>query len=539
MGYPKQTELGIYLDIYAYLDHVGVPDGTSLADAMDIIASDPRVLDVNGDIEGSKEFRDNYFVLRDAVERDPYLAGLIIQNQTDHMDKPFYDVHASTFVSPDGKDVFVAFRGTGDGRWINNAEGMSSTGSYVQLAAVDYFEFIFKENGWGDGTNLTLTGHSMGGNLAQYITMTSEHREYVDRCLSIDGPQHSPEAIAAISQLPDYETQRDKIWNISGENDPVNQLGKRIVKPEHEFYIDQSDVEPSYNGLNIFDYHIILSLLDENGKVKGRVDEPGEVGKLSRRVSDIIMEMPPDERRDVMTGVMEIVEVIIGNVDISTAQADNEILNGLDVLLSTIVLDRISPDGITSEQLCEIIMKHYNKKDFYKDIGRTSAVLMVCFSCPIPGLAPIIIKRLEELERKFKDSLDMEGWEGIIVLDRVKDAVSKLVELIKEVINDLKEWYQRTFKRGYNLALGHPELYIDTAAFENYGKRLEALYNKIRDVEDLLDNVYWWSSLSLPELNAVGNAVRRTGSLRTIKRCASYFSKTAKEFDQAENELKI
>ena len=45
--------------------------------------------------------------------------------------------------------------------------------------------------------NIIVTGHSKGGNKAQYVTINSKYNDLIDKCFSFDGQGMSPEAIEA------------------------------------------------------------------------------------------------------------------------------------------------------------------------------------------------------------------------------------------------------------------------------------------------------------------------------------------------------
>lgn len=110
------------------------------------------------------------------------------------------------------------FRGTsGDIEWHDNGQRGYLSDTDQQKAALKYIESL-------PYNNITVTGHSKGGNKAQYVTILSDK---VVRCLSLDGSGFSKEFI---EKYKDRINERaDKITSISAEYDCVNILFNSIA----------------------------------------------------------------------------------------------------------------------------------------------------------------------------------------------------------------------------------------------------------------------------------------------------------------------
>ena len=112
------------------------------------------------------------------IKSDPDLYSLDIVDKND-------SVPALCFNDPDDPEhAVVAFKGTsGQDEWIDNAIGLGTSDTERQKDALDYIEDLPYEN-------ITVTGHSKGGNKAQYVTVLSDK---IDRCVSMDGQGFSQE----------------------------------------------------------------------------------------------------------------------------------------------------------------------------------------------------------------------------------------------------------------------------------------------------------------------------------------------------------
>ena len=91
----------------------------------------------------------------------------------------------------DKKDITsatVIFRGTTcDEEWMDNAKGGFMADTPGQIEALEFINNISKYYGY---KNMTVSGHSKGGNRSQYVALLSDN---IGRCISIDGQGFSPE----------------------------------------------------------------------------------------------------------------------------------------------------------------------------------------------------------------------------------------------------------------------------------------------------------------------------------------------------------
>ena len=112
------------------------------------------------------------------IKQSPGLMSLTRQGRSD-------SVYATCYTDKDGK-AYVSFQGTANGNeWYDDAKGLLGTDTECQKETLDYIESLPYEN-------ITVVGHSKGGNKAQYVTITSDK---VTRCVSMDGQGFSPEFI--------------------------------------------------------------------------------------------------------------------------------------------------------------------------------------------------------------------------------------------------------------------------------------------------------------------------------------------------------
>lgn len=159
-------------------------------------------------VDGQTLTNDEWADILCAIKSDPDLMSLTCESY-DNESKGY------CYVSKSG-DAYVTFRGTagddGGEEWKDNVEGLGLADTTCQKKALKYIENLQYDN-------ITVCGHSKGGNKAQYVTITSDK---VNRCISMDGQGFSKEFIDKYS--PEIEQKGKLIKNYSYKDDFVHIL---------------------------------------------------------------------------------------------------------------------------------------------------------------------------------------------------------------------------------------------------------------------------------------------------------------------------
>ncbi len=146
------------------------------------------------------------------IKENPSFGQLSVSRGLDE-----YDVRALCYTGVHDNDPVVAFRGTGGTRsaWSDNFEGAFYEDTRIQKVANDFLEY---ECGIYD--DIVVTGHSKGGNLAQYVTVRQKER--ISSCTSFDGQGFSQYFLEAYAD--EIKLAAPKIKSVSAYNDFVNIL---------------------------------------------------------------------------------------------------------------------------------------------------------------------------------------------------------------------------------------------------------------------------------------------------------------------------
>lgn len=311
----RANEEAVY-NLYLYLAHKAVPEEN---ESLQSIAHKLEETSRNNAYDWNNKDLRRLKLLKNALVSNPALSHSKIGSLTYSKG----GLTACIFTKPDGA-VSVVFKGTGSGEWIDNGEGLSGipeenvytafspsgeiTNSVVvrkdyatdqQAEALNWFNKTAAKERWDRDTGITVSGHSKGGNKAQFVTM---HSSLVDDCYSFAGQGFSPEALHFIKNQcgEDYERRRGRIYSFSTDNDYVNVLGNRLAIPNHIYYLK------SELGL-----HNIEAMLDKRGRLRQQCNQ-GKLSAYAEKLSKDLMKMNPSLRQYATLGIMNIFQKYVG-----------------------------------------------------------------------------------------------------------------------------------------------------------------------------------------------------------------------------------
>ncbi len=189
----------------------------------------------------------------------------------------------------DSESAMVVFRGTGGSyeAWADNVKGEYLEDTRIQKLADDFIRYDC-----GVYENITVSGHSKGGNLAQYVTVLNADR--VGRCVSFDGQGFSDGFREKYASLIAKASPRIK--SISAHNDYVNILLGSIALTQ-VFVKNRAD--------NLADCHSSYALLkscmfDDKGNIKNTtLQSPlaAGAGILANNITDFIDRLPGEGQK--------------------------------------------------------------------------------------------------------------------------------------------------------------------------------------------------------------------------------------------------
>ncbi len=384
-----------------------------------------------------------YQILANACETNEHFANLIIDNQSRLMKNPSYPeggLNAATFTDTDGK-VTVVYRGTGSGEWIDNGLAISGTmtESPQQEEAVEYFNRIVEKNGYDiKNTDIDISGHSKGGNKAQYVTINSKYRDLIGQCFNFDGQGMSPEAIDKFRSTygEAYIEAVNKMYGFYAENDFVNPLGIPVVPQDHKIYF-----KPAIEMKGIEDnkkHHYADAYLT----MDGAFSEETVQGQLSRLVEDFSLQasmLPPFLRvrvTNAFMGLMQGGEKTVNGESVSILDYAVGGATALPLLLTDLLL---TPEGraVTDDLGGDLLVTIKEKGGLVAELGAAAVLAAVS-----PRLFADDLARISVEDFKILAAIAMENLQklGGLILEKLRECGTKFMELAEDIGKALNEF---------------------------------------------------------------------------------------------------
>lgn len=190
----------------------GATETTKVSEIAENMIDDARAGKASEFSGGFESNLENVEKIGNAILEDPELSNLYIRDSIDTD-----GVRASCFVDESG-EATIAIRGTGGTyhAWTDNFQGggyQSDTTDQIVLA-----NFVNRQA--EKFSDITITGHSKGGNLAQYATVVCG--DEIDRCISFDGQGFGDEFLRKYEN--EIKENAGKIKSVCASGDYVNIL---------------------------------------------------------------------------------------------------------------------------------------------------------------------------------------------------------------------------------------------------------------------------------------------------------------------------
>lgn len=189
-------------------------------------------------------------------------------------------------------NAYVAFRGTGGGEWYDNFEGAYVADTEQQRRALAFVNSLPYDN-------ITVVGHSKGGNKAKYVALLSEK---VSRCVSFDGQGFSGDFYEKYGDL--IERNKWKISNYALNEDFVNIL-------LYDIDYGSKNYVQGYGVDNFQENHSPNSLFNEDFKFTIVAQNP-EMQTLHRFVVYVLNTISDEDREILFPFLGQLAEYMLG-----------------------------------------------------------------------------------------------------------------------------------------------------------------------------------------------------------------------------------
>lgn len=523
-GMPQETELAALLNLFMYLDYEEEVSGRTFANVLKAAEEAPK-LQNNSGAQHALE------ILNKAIGpggSHPELADMQVTiPKHDH----YNGISAAVFTG--GNDAYVIYRGTGDGKWIDNGEGMTVEKTESQSQAIRFFDEMAELFGWDESTNLTVAGHSKGGNNSQAAALGAEHGSLVDQCISFDGQGMSQVGIENYRRElgPAYDVRINKMYSVCGENDPVNELGESVFLEDHRYYIETNANPGEMVPTHALEY--LFQQEDENGNLyfsdrmnRESADGQGPVGRYAKQLNAVLMQMPEEIRNDCAVSIMQLIELISGDAYMIGYNGHHATIeefagffwHGIPAIVQTLfftedgretlgaVLGEIDWEDLTKDlyqALEEKIRESVEQDGLAVTIARISALILA--SPIITGIAFDVV-RAGVIFLGVVEILDHLK----ALTEEITEYLNKCWEAVRKFAEDVKNWVKEHVLG--QVVVTEAEFYVNNMALEQASGRIDLVRDKYLRAVLQMDSI----RKTLPVQGLGGYALRaRIGRLES------------------------
>ena len=500
--------------------------------------------------------------ISDAVDQNPSWGQAVLMDtssSTTNSTEAWTDdpIQGATFQMENG-DYYVAFRGTGDGRWTDNAMGMTLPSTDMQNAAADYFKEMAERYGFTDDMNIYVAGHSKGGNEAQYVYM-SEYGDLIDACYSFDGQGFSEKAIEEFKKRwgDDYEKRLQEMYSICGENDPVHRLGIRIIPDGNTYYVDCIDTgllpwhDIKYmsgyeDEKGVWHYDGLHWFTDENGNIINGT--PGYGAELGEGISNALMSLPEDKRKPVAVSVMHFIDMLTGKC---LGYEDEKIDWYMFIGYGLPLLEKelfLTPEG--HRALLQIIGTV--AESFYKEHGVGGCIIAGLITAFVLATFPVLVFKAIVAVVGFVVLLNIASM-AIRLFDAAVDFLGKFIDglgdvgqAFKAVFNYLVDFlgkvvgavagFIKSLDPDVRYANDNPHIIVNTTKLREYADDLHSINQTIKNIDSQMDSLY--SKVGLLDIWNLLQADILTSYNKHIEKAEAYCRDTAARFEAADNSIR-
>lgn len=525
-SHARETGYAAFFNLYQYLGYRGAQEGESLREILYKISKDSYYSQ-----------KDSYKILADAIKRYPDLGDAVIKGQSWNEKKYNSETNACIFEMKSG-DIYVAYQGTEDGGWIDNGQGMTQQSTMQQREASRYFDDMAEKYGWTEEDYIVITGHSKGGNKAQYVTLMADNHSLIDICYSMDGQGFSDEAIKMFREKYGDEAYLEilkKMYGVNGNNDYVNPLGHTIIPKENIIYLETTTDSNWGIGDAYAGYHELEKFFKrEDGEYIAELTpsgKRGEMGELSAQLSEYLMNLPIEEREATAMTIMQLMESVTGG---SHVGLDQDSLTA-DQLLTFTSKDLIPVmvELVKSEEgrkiLSDLLRRFVNENP---ELAQKLIPVVIILS-PVIVAAVLGVVGFASLLKEIKEMLEKLGR----LYERAVEAFVKFMDFISDIGEGLKEWLNN-LRPSADYSRFKVDLSVMNRMESNLRKQhrdLEYIAQQVRQIRKNVDfgllirqALYFNLTASARHIEDNAAAIEEMGQV--LERCREYYGK---------NEMKV
>ncbi|SCW70875.1 Protein of unknown function [Paenibacillus tianmuensis] len=463
------------------------------------------------DVEGQFKTKEQFEEFKRSIEslsQEPskYYNWKISHIDDDNAETGFV---AYTFEPEPGQAVF-AFRGSEDitkkefrNDWKNN----TST-SYEEESVQQHKARLYMESQAKLYNNITITGHSLGGNLALYATLTApgETQEKIANCSTFNAPGFNKEF--TVTYQHSIRHMREKIQEFQNRYDAVSSLFYNPTKP---IMIETSAKKGTLPDLLNMDHHALKHLVNDNGTlIRDNVQSKDFEYRMLSNLTQGIQMLPNPM-------LYETTELIfaVWNGDIDPVP----LMKTAGILAAT----NIPQTMVTVGAILKAV-----------EITFVAAAFVTAAQIAAEVVDDKIAQFKTWVIRKFDDLFEQAGL-GAILKERFHDFKQRVYAEVHDIVSRVSKFVKDSWYTWKQSGIQHEDIRVNMMELRNLASRLQAVQNQIVHVDRRLDTlaslVDWQTRISVTWIDF------KVGYNQDLRRCIDYLHRTVDELEQCERTI--
>lgn len=463
------------------------------------------------EVEGQFKTKEQFEAFKHAIESLSQDSSKYYHWKISHIDDDNATTGfvAYTFEPEPGQAVF-AFRGSEDiakkefrNDWKNNASTSYEAESVQQYKARLYMESQAKRY-----NNITVTGHSLGGNLALYATLTatSEIQQKIANCSTFNAPGFNKEF--TITYQHSIQHMRGKIQEFQNRYDSVSSLFYNPTKP---IIIETSAQKGTLPDLFNMDHHALKHLVNDNGTfIRDSVQSKEFEYRMLSNLTQGIQKLPNPM-------LYETVELIfaVWNGDIDKVQ----LMKTAGILAAT----NVPQTMITVGAMLKAV-----------EITFVATAFVTAAQIAAEVVDEKIVQFKTWVTHKFDDLFEQAGL-GAILKERFHDFKQRVYAEVHDIVSRVSKFVKDSWPTWKQSGIQHEDIRVNMMELRNWASRLQAVQNQIMHVDRRLDTlaslVDWQQRISVTWIDY------KVGYNQDLRRCIDYLHRAADELEQCERTI--
>ncbi|MEI7024798.1 Mbeg1-like protein [Paenibacillus sp. y28] len=472
--------------------------------------------------EGQEKLRQRFKSPEELLEWNSFIQGETVARHQDwkitnivsHNEKTESGFVAYTFV-PEAGQAAVAFRGSEPmeellyrNDWLNNATSMYAELTVQQQEAKQYMERYMKPY-----DPITVTGHSLGGNLALSVTVTADEavRAKIAETITFNAPgfnrtfidRHQAVISAMAPRMKELQNKYDLVSSIlTGLSPPV-------------VIATQSGSQTTFDiGAN----HALSNFkLDEyGGLARESLQQKADGGQLITALTQALEQVPSPLLQGTVTTLFALIDERIEPVDILAAGAVGLLAPSLPVVMTTAPLAGFAAAGWVLYRIDTIAPA------FREAAGRISKA---------PNVLSNIYQEMVTYTQGLFQQLEKRG---LAQLDGFHAFQERVYEEAHRLFSRVSTSFRNRAASGAQSVQAGP-IQASVPVIRSVASRLSVLQGKLAVVQQRMDTLS--NLVDLEDKLTVRLLGSKIGSGQELRKCKAYLQLAADDLEQCERSI--